>query len=1300
MKTTTTLKLIIILLTLLGVGIESARAQCPTVTLAHQSFCDVQSPTISDLVATDNGNGIVWYSSADSTVPLNSVLPLNHGATYYADDNSGACGNRQSVYVSIYTAPTGPSFQTPCAESETEATIGTHLALIGNNVQWYNVPEGGTPLPLGTQITGNSIYYASQINPFTGCETSRKAVYVNEVVIIEPPQGDPVQYFCNDPNNAPTLADVVIIAPGVKWYSSMTSVVQLPLTTPLVDGTTYYVASVSEPCTSTTRLGVTVEFVDINNAGASSDINLCDVNLPPSGTLNLFDSLNGTPSTSGTWTGDLPTTDGHLGTLDLTMLDFGVVYTFTYTVSDSAVCPIATATVTVVIENTLNPGLSNSIILCPGDTAAVDLFGYLGGTPDAGGIWVPALASGTGIFNPALDAFGVYTYTFNDGCSDTATVTVVMEDTPDPGLSNSIILCPGDTAAVDLFGYLGGTPDTGGVWVPALASGTGVFNPSLDAFGVYTYTFNNGCSLESTITVVKGIIRNPGDDGFTPPICPNSTGDINLIDYLGGTPDAGGIWVPALASGTGIFNPALDAFGVYTYTFNDGCSDTATVTVVMEDTPDPGLSNSIILCPGDTAAVDLFGYLGGTPDTGGVWVPALASGTGVFNPSLDAFGVYTYTFNNGCSLESTITVVKGIIRNPGDDGFTPPICPNSTGDINLIDYLGGTPDAGGIWVPALASGTGIFNPALDAFGVYTYTFNDGCSDTATVTVVMEDTPDPGLSNSIILCPGDTAAVDLFGYLGGTPDTGGVWVPALASGTGVFNPSLDAFGVYTYTFNNGCSLESTITVVEGIIRNPGDDGFTPPICPNSTGDINLIDYLGGTPDAGGIWVPALASGTGIFNPALDAFGVYTYTFNDGCSDTATVTVVMEDTPDPGLSNSIILCPGDTAAVDLFGYLGGTPDTGGVWVPALASGTGVFNPSLDAFGVYTYTFNNGCSLESTITVVEGIIRNPGDDGFTPPICPNSTGDINLIDYLGGTPDAGGIWVPALASGTGIFNPALDAFGVYTYTFNDGCSDAATVTVVMEDTPDPGLSNSIILCPGDTAAVDLFGYLGGTPDTGGVWVPALASGTGVFNPSLDAFGVYTYTFNNGCSLESTITVVEGIIRNPGDDGFTPPICPNSTDDINLIDYLGGTPDTGGFWVPALASGTGIFNPALDAFGVYTYTFNDGCSDTATVTVVEDICVEDLVIPDGFSPNGDGINDYFEILNIRTLYPDYKIEIYNRYGNVLFKGDASKPDWDGTSSSALFGDDTVPVGVYFFIIKFNDGQREPLQGRLYLSR
>ncbi len=1930
MKKTTTLKYILILLVLIVSGIEGVFAQCPDVTITHQSFCDVESPTIANLVATDNGNGIVWYSSASSTVPLPVGTLLIHGATYYADDNSGACGARQSVFVTVYAPPTGPSFQTPCVEDISEATIGSHLALIGNNVQWYSVPEGGTPLPLNTQITDNTIYYASQINPNTGCETSRKAVFVDEVVIISPPQGEPIQYFCNEPGNMPTLADIVVIAPGVKWYPNATSVVQLPLSTPLSDGITYYAASVSEPCTSTTRLGITVEFLEMNDAGNSYSLNLCDTNFPPTGTLNLFDGLGGTPSITGAWSGDVATTNGHLGTVDLTILDSDVVYTFTYTVQDSTVCPEATATVVIIITNSKDPGEdgitppicansadeinlfdylngtpdiggvwgpalasgtgifnpaldvfgvytytfndgcsdtatvtvieqttldagedgftplicpsgiisvidlfdylngtpdlggiwvpaltsgtgifnpavdafgvytytfndgcsidtatvtvieqpvldpgedgvtppicpsgiisvinlfdylngtpdlggswvpalasgtgifnpsvdafgvytytfndgcsetatvtvieqpvldpgengvtppicansndvinlfdflngtpdvggvwvpalasgtgifnpavdafgvyiymfndgcsfdtatvtvieqpvldpgedgvtppicpsgiisvinlfdylngtpdlggswvpalasgtgifnpsvdafgvytytfndgcsetatvtvieqpvldpgengvtppicanSNDVInlfdflngtpdvggvwvpalasgtgifnpaidtfgvytytfndgcsqtanvtvieesglnagddgftppICPNDVSVINLFDYLNGTPDAGGIWVPALASGTGIFNPSVDAFGLYTYMFNDGCNDSATVTVVMQDTLDPGLSNSFILCPEDTAIVDLFSYLGGNPDVGGIWVPALASGTGIFDPAVDAPGIYTYTFNNGCSLEATITVIQGIVQNPGEDGFTPPICPNDVSVINLFDYLNGTPDVGGIWVPALASGTGVFNPAVDPFGVYIYTFNDGCSGTATVTIVMEDTPDPGLSNSFILCPGDTELVDLFGYLGGNPDVGGVWVPALASGTGIFDPAVDAPGIYTYTFNNGCSLEATITVIQGIIQNPGEDGATQPICPNSTDDIDLFDYLGGNPDLGGVWVPALASGTGIFNPAVDAFGVYIYTFNDGCSGTALVTVVMEDTPDPGLSNSFIFCPGETTPVDLFSYLGGNPDVGGVWVPALASGSGIFDPAVDAPGIYTYTFNNGCSLEATITVIQGIIQNPGEDGFTPPICPNSIiSVVDLFDHLNGTPDAGGIWVPALASGTGIFNPALDAFGVYTYTFNDGCSDSATVTVVMQDTPDPGLSNSFVLCPLDTTLVDLFDYLGGNPDVGGVWVPVLASGTGIFDPAEDSFGVYTYTFNNGCSLEATITVIEDVVQNPGEDGVTQPICPNGiVSVIDLFDYLGGNPDVGGVWVPALASGAGIFNPALDAFGVYTYTFNDGCSDTATVTVVLQDTFDSGLSNTVTICPLDTTLVNLFDYLGGNPDAGGVWVPALASGTGIFDPAEDAFGVYTYTFNDGCSLEATITVIEDVVQNPGEDGATPPICPNPTDYINLFDYLGGNPDLGGAWVPALASGTGIFDPAVDAFGVYTYTFNDGCSDTATVTVVmedtpdpgfsnsfilcpgdttqvdlfdylggnpdvggvwvpalasgtgifdpavdapgiysytfnngcsleatitviqgiiqnpgfsnsfvlcsgdttvvnlfdylggnpdvggvwvpaltsgtgifnpavdafgvytymfndgcsdtatvtvvEDSCIEELVIPDGFSPNQDGINDYFEILNLRTLYPNYKIEIYNRYGNILFSGNALKPDWDGTTSKSLFGDGIVPVGVYFFIIEFNDGQREPLQGRLYLSR
>lgn len=92
---------------------------------------------------------------------------------------------------------------------------------------------------------------------------------------------------------------------------------------------------------------------------------------------------------------------------------------------------------------------------------------------------------------------------------------------------------------------------------------------------------------------------------------------------------------------------------------------------------------------------------------------------------------------------------------------------------------------------------------------------------------------------------------------------------------------------------------------------------------------------------------------------------------------------------------------------------------------------------------------------------------------------------------------------------------------------------------------------------------------------------------------------------------------------------------------------------------------------------------------------------IPDGFSPNGDGVNDTFTIPDIEFLYPDYTLEIFNRYGNVMFKGNRNKANWDGKNSeSAGFGDGVAPNGVYFYIVNFNKDNRKAQQGRLYLNR
>ena len=76
------------------------------------------------------------------------------------------------------------------------------------------------------------------------------------------------------------------------------------------------------------------------------------------------------------------------------------------------------------------------------------------------------------------------------------------------------------------------------------------------------------------------------------------------------------------------------------------------------------------------------------------------------------------------------------------------------------------------------------------------------------------------------------------------------------------------------------------------------------------------------------------------------------------------------------------------------------------------------------------------------------------------------------------------------------------------------------------------------------------------------------------------------------------------------------------------------------------------------------------------------------------------FQIIDIEFLFPNYTLEIFNRYGNVLFKGDIHKPAWDGKNSNSSFINGEAPTGVYFYIIHYNKDNLPPKQGQLYLNR
>nr|MDA3817345.1 gliding motility-associated C-terminal domain-containing protein [Prolixibacteraceae bacterium] len=133
----------------------------------------------------------------------------------------------------------------------------------------------------------------------------------------------------------------------------------------------------------------------------------------------------------------------------------------------------------------------------------------------------------------------------------------------------------------------------------------------------------------------------------------------------------------------------------------------------------------------------------------------------------------------------------------------------------------------------------------------------------------------------------------------------------------------------------------------------------------------------------------------------------------------------------------------------------------------------------------------------------------------------------------------------------------------------------------------------------------------------------------------------------------------------------------------------------------------------GIYQITYRiceranpDNC-DNAVITIeIIDNC--EMIIPDGFSPNGDGVGDYFRITCI-DRYPDAKIEIFNRWGNMVYSkenygniemwGDQDAW-WDGYSQNTFdLSNDLLPVGTYFYILRIDDIQK-PKTGSIFLNR
>ena len=147
-----------------------------------------------------------------------------------------------------------------------------------------------------------------------------------------------------------------------------------------------------------------------------------------------------------------------------------------------------------------------------------------------------------------------------------------------------------------------------------------------------------------------------------------------------------------------------------------------------------------------------------------------------------------------------------------------------------------------------------------------------------------------------------------------------------------------------------------------------------------------------------------------------------------------------------------------------------------------------------------------------------------------------------------------------------------------------------------------------------------------------------------------------------------------------------------------------SGGVWTDSNGNEVnGIFDPETAGDYSYTYTVTSPeCGDIQSelnMNVSEDNCLSNvLIIPQGFSPNGDGIGDQWIIKSIEQ-YPNNTVKIFNRWGAEVYSAHPYTNDWDGKSNSGLNTSNVLPVGTYFYLIDPGDGS-DVRKGYVYLTR
>jgi gliding motility-associated-like protein len=261
--------------------------------------------------------------------------------------------------------------------------------------------------------------------------------------------------------------------------------------------------------------------------------------------------------------------------------------------------------------------------------------------------------------------------------------------------------------------------------------------------------------------------------------------------------------------------------------------------------------------------------------------------------------------------------------------------------------------------------------------------------------------------------------------------------------------------------------------------------------------------------------------------------------------------------------------------------------------------------------------------------------------------------------------------------IFNVQFTDAGLYKVKVTTffGCSNTDSTNLQVYPAAHAFVNPDVSICEGDNVQLNASGGIKyyWEPDAG-------LSDRTISNPMASPKDSIRYKVSviNEYNCSDTASVRVNVWRKP---------LANAGPDLKMLvnrpthlkGAVGGTQVTYN-WIPnQYMNQSNTLTPQVNPPQTMTYrlqvTSTLGCGNTTDDVIVK--VYEKIQVPNAFSPNGDGINDKWDIELLKDAFPECIINVYNRYGQIIFHSTGYDKPWDGTFQSK-----PVPIGTYYYII------------------